>query len=144
MGYMAGVTDDPYSSVGGDAPVAVYDKFVYGFGTSARMLNVYVQFGENAEGQPLVSLEHGADGSWYLAEDVHAAMEVDFAVVAMAVYWYGGDGVSNSSYEGTVERALALVSLRMGEFIEYGHQMIQLENHPAILADVIEYLMSVK
>ncbi len=144
MGYMAGVTDDPYSSVGGDKPIAVYDKFVYGFGTSARMLNVYVQFGENAEGQPLVSLERGFDGTWYLAEDVHAAMEVDFAIVAMAVYWYGDNQVGSNSYEGIVERAAAFVVLRMNDFMSGGYEWIGLEKHPHLLADVIEYLMSVK
>lgn len=143
MGYMAGVTDDPYSSVGGDKPIAVYDKFVYGFGTSARMLNVYVQFGENVEGQPLVSLERGFDGTWYLAEDVHAAMEVDFAIVAMAVYWHGENLVGSNSYEGIVERASALVAHRISEFITYGHRSIGLEEHPKLFADIIEYLMPV-
>lgn len=145
MGYMAGVTDDPYSSVGGDKPIPTYGKFVYGgFGTSARMLNVYVQFGENAVGQPLLSLERGFDGTWYLEEDIHAEVEVDFAIVAMAVYWHGESVVGSNSYEGIVERATALVALRMTDFMAGGYEWIGLEKHPHLLADVIEYLMSVK
>jgi len=144
MGYMAGVTDDPYAPVIGDKPIAVYDKFVYGFGTSARMLNVYVQFGESEEGLPLVSMERGFDGTWCLCEESCPIMEVEFAIVAMAVYWYGDSHVGSNSYEGIVDRASALVALRMSEFIEYGHRFINLEEHPKLLADVIEYLMSVK
>lgn len=144
MGYMAGVTDDPNAPVVGDTPVAVYDKFVYGFGTSARMLNVYVQFGESEDGTPLVSMERGNPGTWCLCEESHPLMEVEFAIVAMAVYWHGGDYVDSNSYAGIVERAAALVSLKLEGFIEYGHRMINLEEHPKLLADVIEYLMSVK
>jgi hypothetical protein len=128
MGYMAGVTNDPYAPVVGDTPIAVYDKFVYGFGTSARMLNVYVQSDR---------LVHGCSSA------VHAEMEVEFAIVAMAVYFHG-DVVDSNSYEGIVERAAALVSLKLEDFVEYGHRMIKLEEHPQLLADVIEYLMSVK
>lgn len=144
MGYMAGVTDDPYTSVGGDKPIAVYDKFVYGFGTSARMLNVYVQFGQAEDGTPLVSMERGFDGTWCLCEESCPIMEVEFAIVAMAVYWHGESQVTSNSYEGIVERASALVAHRISEFITYGHRSIGLEEHPKLFADIIEYLMPVK
>lgn len=142
MGYMAGVTDDPYQSRSGDAGIDVYDKFVYGYGTSARMLNMYVQFGESEEGQPIVSMDQGR--SYFLRSDVHGKMEVDFAIVAMAVYFHGADTVGSNSYAGIVERAAALVSLKLEDFIEYGHRYVNLEEHPQLLTDVIEYLMSVK
>ena len=56
----------------------------------------------------------------------------------------GESQVGSNSYEGIVERASALVAHRISEFITYGHRSIGLEEHPKLLADIIEYLMPVK